>query len=87
MFISLLEDFDSKFDQVLLCDRVLFDKPLEERKQLSNLQLENLIKYLQPLIKQSIEHATKNRCKFKPINQHFAPTCPTIPLELWELLL
>ena len=57
MLLAKLEELYNKFDQVLQCDRVLFEKPLEERKLQSNKQLDNIIKYLTPLVKKSIERA------------------------------
>ena len=86
MLLSRLEDLYSKFDQVLLCDRILFDRPIEEQRQYSNLQLDNLIRYLIPLIKTSMDRASKHGKQFKPIDRFFTTTRPQIPPDLMELL-
>ena len=44
------------------------------------------MKNIQPLIKESIKQATQNERKFKPINKHFLPNRPQIPLKLMELI-
>ena len=86
MLLAKLEELYNKFDQVLLCDRVLFEKPLEEQKLQRNKQLDNIIKYLTPLVKKIIKWAKENSKKYKPINKHFLPAPPRIPPEIRDLL-
>ena len=81
MLFSQLEDLYDKQDNILVCDKGILAKPLEEHRTHSNHQLQNFIKYATPLIKSSINIAKNFGNNYKPINKHFPPISQTATLE------
>ena len=79
MLLTSLEDLYDKHDHMLVCNRGILATPLEEPKGHSNCQLENIIKYAKPIVKQNIQQAQQNGPNFKPIYKHFLPISDIVP--------
>ena len=86
MLLAQLELLYDQHNKMLYCDRPLLSKPLNERKQESNKQIENFIKFSKKLILTSVSRTATHGFKFKPINKHFPPIRPDPPEDLEALL-